>query len=1021
MLFTAYPSAPLVLGVVGLSLLISPQALAQDFDGDGIGDLDEIASGLDPLDPDSDGDGLCDGSLVVRPFCVGVEYGSDPLDPDTNRDGVCDGPLPTLGVCEAARRADAHACNGTGFRVGGVEVDSFGFERVEVPADVSAAAFSPYDGRVWSFEAGVEQPRMFRSGTNGTVDLGSAVGVGAVHAAGALPDGRVIALSGTDLVRFFWGSTSVDAQEPVIANGSDVAAFVDLAVHPAGDRAYSYDPSTGELVWLDLEDYQVHVVGSLASEISEVRGMHFDLYGTLWVVGASAADGSGGLWRVDRQTGSADQVAADPAYAVPGPSVSCSYIDSDLDGVRDAVDFDDDGDGVFDSQESVYGNPGLDGDADGVPNYLDPDSPGFVDANGDGVSDVFDSDGDSIPNHLEIDADGDGLGDGAELSGGTDPFSADTDFDGLSDGYEVEVSLTDPADRDSDDDGLLDGDEVLTDPAFADTDEDGLTDGLELGVTEPVEGGVSAVLGLPVAGTDLDAGVFVRDGDGGATTTDPTLYDSDMDGASDGREDRDGDGRFDGDREGTGSDETDPNEADTDGDGVSDGVEGMLDSDGDGLVDALDTDPLPGWDTDSDGVSDLDELAAGTDRYVEDTDEDGLSDAMELAGPDGIRGTGDETSPVDSDSDDDGLSDLKEWLGPDGVAGTGDETGPNIFDSDQDGLSDGLESGVGRPLGGGFSMLEGVPYAGTASATFVLDADPSTVTDPLDPDTDGDGLTDGAEDADSDGRWEATLGGTGTSGSGETDPNSADTDGDGVSDGAENAVGADPLDSDTDDGGVDDGTEMWVDGTDPFYAGDDRVGRPDSDGDGLADDVEVVGPDGIAQSGDETDPFDPDTDGDGLSDGVERGVMRFDSDPSTQTDPLDPDTDGDGLWDGEEDLDGDGRWTAVVGGTGTDGYGETDPLRADTDRDGLPDAREVEYGSSPLDTDSDDGGVPDGVEVFENDTDPTDRSDDADTRSLEPRPLEPVGDEEPRGCSSTGAASGGMWALLGVALFRRRR
>ncbi|MEZ4323386.1 MAG: hypothetical protein R3F61_38330, partial [Myxococcota bacterium] len=125
-------------------------------------------------------------------------------------------------------------------------------------------------------------------------------------------------------------------------------------------------------------------------------------------------------------------------------------------------------------------------------------------------------------------------------------------------------------------------------------------------------------------------------------------------------------------------------------------------------------------------------------------------------------------------------------------------TDPTLADTDGDGLEDGLELGL------------------------VGDADPTTTTDPTVADTDGDGLTDGAEDADGDGAWTATLGGTGTPGTGESDPNVVDTDGDGLGDGDEVAAGASPVDTDTDDGDVDDFTEVTVRGTDPTEPFDDH-------------------------------------------------------------------------------------------------------------------------------------------------------------------------------------------------------
>ena len=135
-----------------------------------------------------------------------------------------------------------------------------------------------------------------------------------------------------------------------------------------------------------------------------------------------------------------------------------------------------------------------------------------------------------------------------------------------------------------------------------------------------------------------------------------------------------------------------------------------------------------------------------------DPDGDGLTNAEEEA-----LGT----DPNDADSDDDGLSDGEE------VNAVG--TDPLDFDSDGDGLADGLESGRddGIPDPDGFG-----PIQGTDPGVFIPDGDPSTTTDPTNPDSDGDGLTDGAEDADRDGAVDP----------GETDPNLSDTDSDGAGD-----------------------------------------------------------------------------------------------------------------------------------------------------------------------------------------------------------------------------------------------
>ncbi len=110
-----------------------------------------------------------------------------------------------------------------------------------------------------------------------------------------------------------------------------------------------------------------------------------------------------------------------------------------------------------------------------------------------------------------------------------------------------------------------------------------------------------------------------------------------------------------------------------------------------------------------------------------------------------------------------------------------------------------------------------------------------------------------------------------------TDPHNPDTDGDGLSDGDEvHKYHTDPLKVDTDGDGLTDGDEVLKYHTDPL--------NKDSDGDGLTDGDEILKY--------HTDPLNKDTDGDGLSDGDE--VMKY------HTDPLKKDTDGGTVDDGTE-------------------------------------------------------------------------------------------------------------------------
>jgi len=122
---------------------------------------------------------------------------------------------------------------------------------------------------------------------------------------------------------------------------------------------------------------------------------------------------------------------------------------------------------------------------------------------------------------LEVlhDSDGDGWTDEEEIASGTDPFDGDSDDDGILDA--------------EDGAGDADGD-TLIDAAECDADADTLPDSVEAGL----DGSTLH------ADTDLGAGCFRADADGGATTTNRLQADTDGGGEADGVEDADGDGAF---------------------------------------------------------------------------------------------------------------------------------------------------------------------------------------------------------------------------------------------------------------------------------------------------------------------------------------------------------------------------------------------------------------------------------------------------------------------------------------------
>ena len=165
--------------------------------------------------------------------------------------------------------------------------------------------------------------------------------------------------------------------------------------------------------------------------------------------------------------------------------------------------------------------------------------------------------------------------------------------------------------------------------------------------------------------------------------TNPNNPDSDSDGENDCAE--------------IGPDPTNP--LDTDGDGIIDALESSTtDSDGDGVnneADPANTDPCipnvtaPNCDSDGDGLTYSQETANGTSPTNPDTDADGLSDGNEVANnTDPLDPCDPDDSSIDCqiDTDGDGLTDSQEAILCSDY---------QVFDTDGDGLSDGDEISQG--------------------------------------------------------------------------------------------------------------------------------------------------------------------------------------------------------------------------------------------------------------------------------------------------------------------------------------
>ncbi len=418
----------------------------------------------------------------------------------------------------------------------------------------------------------------------------------------------------------------------------------------------------------------------------------------------------------------------------PIRDVLAFFIDRDQDGLYDAEE-DKDRDGMgFEGNDSTQGAITIDMLATIETNPLRADS------DNDGASDFKE-----INTHVKVN------GDGKPVY--TNPRNADTDGDGLPDGDE---------DRDGQEgfnlvnlnqmgsEGCIDAMKQDTDPTSKDTDNDGLEDGIE------VTGDL--VVGEAFLTKIMDDEIWENIG-GIPMVSNPRSKDSDNDGLKDADEyngsmvkwngsnpcmrDSDADNEDDIDEEPGCRLNDDPNCV-----GGADGPGGK-DSDSDGLTDLcekeLGTDPQ-NQDTDGDGLWDGDEdinhnctyeaNLNETNPFEPDTDMDGINDGFELK-------YGTDPTNIDTDGDcipdgpmtlSDGTTSLGEDKNQNGVFDMGSETNALEIDTDQDGLTDGYtsSSGLGEDL----------------NCNGMRDQDEQgnwMESDPTNPDSDGDGQSDGQE------------------------------------------------------------------------------------------------------------------------------------------------------------------------------------------------------------------------------------------------------------------------------------
>ena len=613
-----------------------------DTDGDGKPDtLNPPSNSIPPLEEDLDDDG--DGLEDVNETNTGIDNGptdkgTDPLNPDTDGDGICDGPIDVydpLGnlICVAGPDETPFGEDASGMVYG---LNNTPFSSLVPPYQLPNAVWEiapdlplglsidPVSGIISGTPAEIMENTTFTIYGNATsssitfdFNLQILEDTDRDGMPNTLPedypvDGELI----EDLDDDGDGASDLSETGTGIYNGTG-----DMGTDPldpdTDDDGICDGPNDVLPQCIGGPDSNPFGTGPLGPTVLVNNSMTAPILpanavpGATWEVSPALPDGLVLDPATGIITGTPTQTMANTTFTMwantttPSMSILSTFWlevleDSDGDGMPDELpddypdtnppydlieDLDDDNDGMSDEDETILGTD---------PTNPDTDGDGFCDGNGTGDGDCYAGpDSSPLDPTQPVNTDGDAY--------------PDEDPDG-------EGGLT--ADDDDDNDGYLDTREIdcLSDPLNAtdmpqDLDMDGICDALD---------------------DDIDG-----DGLFNVIETNTGIYNSSID---------------------TGSD---PRNADTDGDGVCDGPTSPVtsnctagpdafpldpaahaDTDGDGMPDELfgnstSTPPLVlDLDDDNDDWSDEDETACGTDHLDDtstpvDTDEDGICDALD--------------------------------------------------------------------------------------------------------------------------------------------------------------------------------------------------------------------------------------------------------------------------------------------------------------------------------------------------------------------------------------------------------
>jgi len=632
--------------------------LVEDTDDDADGLLDnEETNGTDSTNPDSDGDGMCDGPNAVAPDCIAgpdafptdpsgdtdtdgdgkpdtlnppsssdpalvedfdddgdgledvnetntgidngpTDKGTDPLDPDTDDDGICDGPNDVLPICVAGPDATPFGEDATGVVYG---LNNSQFSSLVPPYQLPNAAWEispdlplgmsidPVSGIISGTPTEIIDNTTFiiygnASSSTITFDFNLQIleDTDRDGEPNQLPidypiDGTLI----EDLDDDGDGASDLSETGTGFYNGTD-----DMGTDPldpdTDDDGICDGPNDVLPQCIGGPDSNPFGTGPLGPTVLVNNSMTTPIPpanavpGAVWEISPALPEGLVLDASTGTITGTPTQAMDNTTFTLwantttPSMSIVSTFWlevleDSDGDGMPDTLpedypdtnppydlveDLDDDNDGMSDEDEGLIGTDPTDPDTDGD---------GFCDGNGTGDGNCFtgpdsspldknlpvNTDGDAYP---DIDPDGeggliadddddnDGFLDTQEIDCSSDPLNAtdmpqDLDMDGI----------CDTLDDDIDGDGLFNvletntgiyhsSIDIGTDPHNADTDGDGVCDGPESPVTSNCTAGPDAFPNDPAAHTDTDGDGFPDELFGNSTSIPMLVLDLDDDG-----------------------------------------------------------------------------------------------------------------------------------------------------------------------------------------------------------------------------------------------------------------------------------------------------------------------------------------------------------------------------------------------------------------------------------------------------------------------------------------------------------